>query len=254
MRQSLIAILFLLLASVAASAQPTVHNTLNEFTTTASNDVTSFTISNVLTEGTNRGLAVCVYEASVNTGITISTVVFNGSESLSFVAEIIKDSQREVEFWYLVDPTATTGDVVITMSGSPGISSTFLAQAIVVSDVAQSQPTLSGSAECNSCTTETADVTTTATDTLLLTCSGHNIPTVTWSHGSGQTEISEFGESDGVGEAMSTSYEVRATTGVETLESTANLTGNISLVAIGVEAFVSPPVAGTRRRVNSQFR
>lgn len=245
-KTSLCLVILALTLPSLSQGQPTIH--YNDYkNNTGVTDATTLTISNVNLTGTNRGLAVCVIE-STNGAVNVSSVTFNTSENLSFVVESAQ-GDLETEFWYLPNPTATTADVVVTLSGTGG-NTTLMGTAIGLSNVKQAQPTLSGAASCAPCTFETVDLTTTVSDTMLLSCGRHNVFNLTWSHGAGQTELSMFGEVGGSGESMTTSYELKGISGSETLEETGNVSGTIGMVAIGVE----PVPQLSRRRIPVVFR
>ena len=95
-------------------------------TTTAVNAGTnSLTISSHVVSGTDPALIVKV--ALRSTTITVTGITWNGSENLTQLNND-RNGDAHSSFWYLAGPTATTANVVITLSGSArvvGAASTY---------------------------------------------------------------------------------------------------------------------------------
>lgn len=82
---------------------------------TGTGSTTTTTVTNVTCSGTDRYLEAVISFA--NTTSSVSGVTFNGSENLSLVTARNGGSGSNacrVEVWALVNPTASTGDVVFT--------------------------------------------------------------------------------------------------------------------------------------------
>lgn len=85
--------------------------------------VSSLTLSNVVVGGSDRILDVVV-ALGTNT-VSVSSVAFNTSESLTLLRfRQITGGVQRLEVWGLTAPTATTADVVITLSGSTNVTAT----------------------------------------------------------------------------------------------------------------------------------
>lgn len=234
-----ISLIYLLLLPLTAFAQPAF---VDVKTATTTNPFSSITVSSLAVSGSNPGVAVCVVETSTS---SVSTVVFNGSESLTLIAQDLVGGVS-AELWYLGAATATTADVVVTMAASG--SGASLATAIAYSGVSASNPTLFDTDDCSSCTTLSAGFTTTAANTMAVTCARGSTSTSSWTHGTGQNERSDFDNTTASDESSSTSDELIVSPGSETLTSTLGTTGDLGYAVMGIEPFDAGGGGGGRRR------
>jgi hypothetical protein len=71
--------------------------------------------------GSDRILIASVGWGTDSTGKTVSSVVFNGSENFTRIGGIDSSTGTDiaVDLWYLLNPTATTANVVATISAAP---------------------------------------------------------------------------------------------------------------------------------------
>lgn len=99
-------------------AQPTIDNSGQ---TAVGSAVASRTISSfVVGAGSNRLIYVVVSRWS-STDRTVSSVVFNTSENFTQLdthSQAIFGGTQRVDIWYLKNPSVTTANIVITLSGS----------------------------------------------------------------------------------------------------------------------------------------
>ena len=80
--------------------------------------VSSQTFSLAVAAGSDRHLLVAITHSGPFDGRTVSSVVFNGSESATFITGSGQTNGNvRVEQWQLDNPTQTTANVVVTMSG-----------------------------------------------------------------------------------------------------------------------------------------
>jgi len=88
---------------------------------TASSFVTTLTKSITIDAATNA-LYVCV-QSRGSTANFATSVVFNGSENLASIGNVVNGNNAKVEFWRLTAaPTVTTANVVITWAGTADTS------------------------------------------------------------------------------------------------------------------------------------
>lgn len=82
--------------------------------------VSSLTISVTVTSGSNRVLVVGINQCSTVALATISSVVFNGSETMTLAkAQTFSPTFfHRSAMYYLVNPTVTTANVVVTFSNA----------------------------------------------------------------------------------------------------------------------------------------
>ena len=88
--------------------------------TATSASTSSLTIGSLLTQNVNRAIIVKIAYKD-NSGGSISSVVFNGSENLTLVGSEANGGDANSSLYQLAAPTATTADVVITLSASERI-------------------------------------------------------------------------------------------------------------------------------------
>lgn len=78
---------------------------------------TTLTISSFTATGTGtNGLMVVACAITTGGGTTISSVVWNTSESLTQLATFSNSNNLRIDIWYKKNPTATTANIVMTES------------------------------------------------------------------------------------------------------------------------------------------
>ena len=91
----------------------------------------------------------------------INTVVFNTSESLTKIGEKV-DGDREVQFWYILNPTATTAAVLATFNGT--VTEAHMWRVVLIG-AEQSTAVIEATASAGGTTaTPTLDITTVGVD------------------------------------------------------------------------------------------
>lgn len=87
---------------------------------TASTNATSLTQSITVASTNNRLLLVSIAVGPTALGgpPTVSTVDWNSGEALTRIDRILNGGRIRAEMWALVNPTATTANVVITLTGA----------------------------------------------------------------------------------------------------------------------------------------
>jgi len=106
--------------STSASA---TYDAGSEQTQTGGSTVTK---SHVVANQSNRLLICSITREEFGTNRSISSVVFNTSETMTFAAgTTTPDVNNKVDVYYLLAPSVATADVVVTYSG--GVGSTALA-------------------------------------------------------------------------------------------------------------------------------
>jgi hypothetical protein len=101
------------------------------------------------------------------------------------------------------------------------------------------------------------NLTSTENDTLFFTAVRTTSQFSSFTHGAGQTELSENSTGMGSNSTFATSFEVRGLAGTETLTSTSSNTTNLTYVAIGIkpsEEAPPEPEVTRRRRPALSFR
>lgn len=152
----------------------------------------SITISSdTISAGSNLVLVVFVsYEDGAT--IDVSSVVWNTSESLTFkrlqVSQRDSATDEDVEIWYLEDPTPTTADLVVTMSGSGNDIGVWGAVYSGARSVGQAN-----GASVNNGSVPSVDITTAEADVMLVgNITQSSIPannvTDDWTEGTGVTQ------------------------------------------------------------------
>jgi hypothetical protein len=236
-----------------AVGQPAVANVYQPFTDEPA--YSTLTITSVAPSGSDRAIVVCVAENGTS-GKNVSTVAFNTSESFTKIAEAGQDNAT-AGLWYLPNPTETTANVVITMN-IPETAGAIMATGITLTGAQQTTPTpsnpdLTDTASCTSaCSSIAANITTAINNSLLITCSRSQNGGVTWTHGSGQQEQSDFNVG-GISESTSTSTEVKTTAGAEELTSTPTVAARLDYAAIAIAPANASPI-GRRRLPSSGFK
>lgn len=112
---------------------------LNSTSSGSDTSTQTLTYSHTVNAGSNKILIVGV-TIEVDTGNplrTISTVVFNTNESLTKIDAQEYDSRDETSLWYLLNPTATTANIVVTASADPGADSGIVSGAVTINGAEQ---------------------------------------------------------------------------------------------------------------------
>ncbi len=159
--------------------------------------------------GTNRAMLCGI--STQNTTRTGVSVVFNTTESLTFVTWRDFDSaglQAHAELWKLVNPTATSANVVFTLTGATAVS----VGCIAFSDVDQTTPF--GTVSDNGARSNTASVdVASATGELVMDVMSMRVGTTGITAGAGQTNYIEQVSGAGAGNVtLGLSTEAGATT------------------------------------------
>ncbi len=134
------------------------------FDNAASGNTTSQTLtlsSFVVGAGSDKALFVGVGIRGIVSGQNVTGITWNGSEGFSRVGTQEANGIIAVELWELVNPTAATADIVITLSGSPG--SNQIGGVISLTGVDQTTPS-EASAQANGSGTSSSVSVTTVTD------------------------------------------------------------------------------------------
>lgn len=126
----------------------------------------SLTISGfAVGSGSNRFLFVGV-SWGTGTGVTLSSVTFNGDSLTRLSSSLITNSTLNAEIFYMVNPDNATGDIVVTMSGATRVT---VAGAIALTGVDQTTPTGAKTTASNTGQTSIAtNLTTTYTNSWIL--------------------------------------------------------------------------------------
>lgn len=126
-----------------------------------SGSASSLTLSSFNVASNPNRILVC--GTAVRGAVTVSSITWNGgAESFTKINDNQPGSDVRTELWYLLNPTATTANIVITFSGSQSV----MGGCVSIFNAAQSAPT--GSAEASgSDATPTVNVTTVAGDLVI---------------------------------------------------------------------------------------
>lgn len=249
MRKYILTTLLLLLTATLAWGEPAPGDVKRE---SVGGSYTTLTITGLVVGGDDRGLVVGLADEG-DVAVTVTSVTWNGgAENLSQIRAQVAAGNRRVEIWYLAAPTATTANVVITLSATQ-TNGTLLGTAAALTGVLNDTPTLKNGAACGGCSVGQAALTSTEDNTLFFTTIQSTSHLHTYTHGAGQTETSDFALGTGAGNSSATSYELKAIAGAETLSSTCApscTATNLVFAVIGIEPSEPPPPppASTRRR------
>jgi hypothetical protein len=208
-------------------------------------DVASYSTDNFVVSGDNVVLLACVYSEGGGSNSDPVSVTWNGSEDFMKLGEVGAGVFYNASWWYLVNPTRTTENVDVTLTGN----TTSTVHVAIVEGASQSAPTLFNSNTCDSCTLLETDLTTTVDNTLLLTCTGTGTDTETWTYGPGQTELALVQNATGNLMASGSSTEPKGAAGLETLSSTSANARNNRMAVMGIEPFTEAPPSLARRRI-----
>lgn len=195
---------------VATPIAPTTGNISHGETVNS----TTLTWSHTVGSGTNV-LEVAVAHEGSGTTTTVSSVTFGGA-SLTLAAsqhfETTYDTR--VEVWYLVSPTPSTANIVVTMGGIAEVDRYTIGLATDLKGVKAQAPQASDSATAAS-VTSILDTVTTTTDGSLVTSalSTNNFGDLADTHTSAQTRTDTLSNSDLAGGTLSKSALVKAGAG-----------------------------------------
>lgn len=140
---------------------------------TGTQNVSSVTFSQVVSAGSDRALVVCSQTRhSATPGKSITGVTFNTTEAFTYVRADARAGANSAgfttELWYLVAPTVTTANVVVTYSAANadaiGVSSTLL------TGVSQTSPIDSHAGSSGASTAPAAIITTVADNAAIVDC------------------------------------------------------------------------------------
>lgn len=193
--------------------------------------------------GTNRYMVCGV--ATQNNGRTATSVVFNAAESLSLLDTHSTDdtgtsTQAHAEYWYIVNPSAVTANVVVTMNSATALSFGCVA----FSDVDQTTP--HGTPAEDGARTNTSSVTvTSATGEVVVDVTSIRVGTTGITEGAGQTNRVDRQSAAGVGNVtlgMSTEAGAASVTMSWTVDDATVKTW--AVVAVSLKGAAAPP-AGT---------
>lgn len=194
---------------------------------------TSITISSFAVSGLNRSIVVTT---NADSNVTVSSVVFNGSESFTLVKyQDDAADGRAAEMWKLTAPTATTADIVITFSGSTQAEAGAIQFTGATGDVTDPQGT-----ETPSGTTYSLTIATTSGDIVVASITTGN-RTVTETGGS--TEVYDINPVDQRGET----HYITATGATQVMTATISSAAASAFIAANVVAGTQPVVSSNPR-------
>lgn len=182
--------------------------------------------------GSNVALLACIHNIHVVSGSQVtSSVKWNTTESFTQIVSQGTEpaDTQNISFWYLANPTQTTSQIDVVYVDR----STSIAHVMILTGASQTNPTISNSGTCSSCTLATINVTSTVNNSLMAMCVG-TADSRTFTYGTGQSVISYVHNLNSPDFTSAVSYEVKATAGIETLTSTGNASGTYRYVAIVV--------------------
>lgn len=159
------------------------------YNTVAGVNTDSFTLSDVVVpSGTGKVLVVALAYLVDGDGIPdiVTSVTFNGSESLTKEAFISENLLYSISsgLWYLVNPTETTGDIVVSCSQD---AMSMSVSALIFENVNQITPFFASSSAVDETTSASVSVSSDSVNNLVVDSMGHQYDEV-WTAGTGQTE------------------------------------------------------------------
>ena len=172
----------------AAGAVVVGTNTTPAPTTTA-----SWTFSHTVGAGSDRVLVVATSHRDGNKNVT--NITFNGVTLTQAIQQNGTSSNNQVNIWYLVNPTVTTANVVITVSGSVKIAAT----AINLTGVYQAAPVSSTAGNSGTSTAPSATVVS-ASNELVMAAVAANGDALSVASGGGQISLANNGTGTGGGD------------------------------------------------------
>jgi len=192
---------------------------------TASASATSISATHTLSSGSNRiAFAFVIVQSSTVTGATY------GGVAMTLLGSVSNGTERLYIYYLLEAGMPANGSKTVTASLA---SSAACGMSVwTIQNAKQSAPSapVSSSASASS---QTANVTISVDGSFGITGAFVTSAT-TFTHNTGQVEVTDFQPSSGIG-AMSTSYEEVLVTGTETLGSTAGGSGRFLFIATVVE-------------------
>lgn len=206
-----------------------------DYASHAANNVTAVTSVTWAHTVTTGATALVVQSGLVTTGTTISGITFNGT-SLTRAVQYYNSFNVQSEIWYLLSPTATTANIVVTYSVDAnkalepknGAISLFNTDTSSLIGVTGTAGTSTGAV--------TKSVTTTVANSYLvdmITQSGTDLGSPT---GSGQTQIWRDLNSAGGGTDGGGSYMATTSTGSYTMSWGGTTTGNWAYTVAEIKA------------------
>lgn len=152
-----------------------------------SSDVTAGVSSVTLTNHVvSSGTDLLIVGVSMKFGtISVSSVYWNTTEQLASIGSAQEQDDAHAELFYLVNPTATTADVVVTLSGTLGGSNGIVVGAIGFDGVDTGDPLGTVATATTVTTVLTVDVSS-ASGQLVIDCVSNK--SLTFSADGGQTE------------------------------------------------------------------
>lgn len=178
-------------------------------------------------------------------GDFVDSVVFNGTESLT--KSEVASSNAHASFWYKVNPTATTANVVATFSGTYGDDRGIVITALNLSGTLAGTPMgADGNASSASAATITKQITSTADNSLIFAVCTKRPHTGTFTVDAGQTEITnqaQAGTTSGCNAGLS--YKLQATAGNVTLGYDGDAGDEWGIVVAEVKAAAETPTVTT---------
>ncbi len=182
----------------------------------ATTQVATQTTPITVASGANRILAYCLVTGSNHNGSTgADSVVFNGSENFTNPTGIqyIPTFGYIIQWWYLVNPTVTTANAVVTYTNGASASIYQSGTFIQLTGVDQASPLDASNTNSGSGTTASVSITTVAANAWILDCV---IVEEALTIGAGQTSRSN--RAMAYGYAAVSSVDGKVTPGVETMD------------------------------------
>ena len=190
---------------------------------------TSWTVDAAYVVGSESNRVMILWvETEDGTTTTPTAVTFN-SESFTLILDVIQGANRG-SLWGLVNPTETTGAVVITFDSDPaGTSAIWWYH----SDAEQVVPSEGEDSNSNAGSSETSiavDCVTSGVDRMIVAGGGHG-DTATMSAGTDETLIHEI---TGGSQTAAASYFVQATAGTRNMDFTFSAARRPNIVAVAI--------------------
>lgn len=213
MTRWLITLCLLLLPSTGWAAIAYVSTTDSAANTVG---VSTLTTSVIVPSGTDRLMAVCVQTRSQTADTTVTGVTYNGTALT--LAKTNANGMIHTDLWYLVAPTVTTANVVVSWSSANNTSAAAYSVALLTG-VSQSSPVDASAGGSGTGTTLSSIITTVADVAWVVDCA-YNTNNGGLTVGSGQTgrtvrNVNTASADDGVG--MST-VNGKTPAGAETMD------------------------------------
>lgn len=151
------------------------------------NSTNTITKSVVVPSGTDRIMVVCIQTKDVSADTPSSGVTFNTSEAMTHIHRDIRAATfLSADLWYLVNPTVTTANVVVTFpNGNNTHEMAF--SAVLLTGVDQTTPIDAQNGSNGSSSTLSTIVTTVAANAWIVDCA-HGLDCAGLTVGAGQTQ------------------------------------------------------------------